>query len=53
VAPNTLTSYGPAMAEPVGRIHWAGSERAAEWTGYFEGAVQDGYAAAHAALGSA
>ena len=53
LAPNTLTNYGPAMAEPVGRIHWAGSETAANWTGYFEGAVQAGYAAAHAVLESA
>jgi monoamine oxidase len=53
LAPNTLTTYGPAMTAPVGRIHWAGSEMSAEWTGYFEGAVQAGYAAAHAVLGSA
>jgi monoamine oxidase len=53
LAPSTLTSYGSAMSEPVGRIHWAGSEMAAKWTGYFEGAVQAGYAAAHAVLGSA
>jgi monoamine oxidase len=50
LAPNTLTTYGPAMAQPVGRIHWAGSEMAPKWTGYFEGAVQAGYAAARAVL---
>jgi monoamine oxidase len=53
LAPNTLTTYGPAMAEPVGRIHWAGSELSPKWTGYFEGAVQAGHAAAHAVLGGA
>jgi monoamine oxidase len=53
LAPNTLTTYGPAMAESVGRIHWAGTEMSPKWTGYFEGAVQAGYAAAHAVLGSA
>jgi len=53
LAPNTLTTYGSAMAEPCGRIHWAGSELSPKWTGYFEGAVQAGYAAAHAVLGSA
>jgi monoamine oxidase len=53
LAPNTLTTYGPAMAEPVGRIHWAGSEMSPKWTGYFEGAVLAGYAAAHAVLASA
>jgi monoamine oxidase len=53
LAPNTLTTYGPAMAESVGRIHWAGTEVSSKWTGYFEGAIQAGYAAAHAVLGSA
>ena len=52
LAPGTLTNYGPAMSEPVGRIHWAGSEMSAKWTGYFEGAVLAGYDAAHAVLGS-
>jgi monoamine oxidase len=53
LAPNTLITYGPAMAESVGRIHWAGTEMSPKWTGYFEGAIQAGYAAAHAVLGSA
>ena len=53
LAPNTLMTYGPAMTESVGRIHWAGTEMSPKWTGYFEGAVQAGYAAAHAVLGSA
>lgn len=50
--PGTLTTYGPAMSQPVGRIHWAGTEMAHRWTGYFEGAVQAGYAAAQAVLKS-
>ena len=51
LAPNTLTTYGPAIAEPVGRIHWAGTEASlSKWTGYFEGAVQAGNAAAQAVL---
>jgi monoamine oxidase len=52
LAPGTLTGYGSAMSEPVGRIHWAGSEMSSKWTGYFEGAVQAGYTAAHAVLGN-
>ena len=44
LAPNTLTTYGPGMAAPVGRTHWAGTEMSPRWTGYFEGAVQAGYA---------
>ena len=41
-APSTWTTYGPALTEPVGRIHWAGTETAREWTGYMEGAVRSG-----------
>jgi len=52
LAPNTLTVYGPAMAQPVGRIYWAGSEISPKWTGYFEGAVHAGYVAARAVLAS-
>jgi len=50
LGPNTLTTFGPGMADPVGRIHWAGSEMATRWTGYFEGAVRAGNAAADAVL---
>ena len=45
-APGTWTSYGPALREPVGRIHWAGAEYAVAWSGYMEGAVRSGRAAA-------
>jgi monoamine oxidase len=44
--PGTWTSYGPALREPVGRIHWAGAEYAVEWSGYMEGAVRSGRATA-------
>lgn len=50
LGPGTLTTYGPAMAESVGPIHWAGTEMSDRWTGYFEGAVQAGHAAARAVL---
>lgn len=36
------TRYGPALAEPVGRIHWAGAETAAVSNGYIDGAVRSG-----------
>ena len=39
-SPGTLTSYGPALREPVGPIHWAGTETAVRWCGYMEGALQ-------------
>jgi monoamine oxidase len=40
------TSYGHAWREPVGHIHWAGTECSPEWNGYMEGAVRSGEAVA-------
>jgi monoamine oxidase len=37
-----MTSYGRALREPVGRIHWAGTETATVWNGYMDGAVRSG-----------
>jgi monoamine oxidase len=45
-APGTISEYGPHMAKPVGRIHWAGTETATYWHGYMDGAVRSGYRAA-------
>ncbi|MCE5288381.1 MAG: FAD-dependent oxidoreductase, partial [Nocardiaceae bacterium] len=39
-APGVMTSYTDAITAPVGRIHWAGTESAAEFEGYLEGAVR-------------
>jgi monoamine oxidase len=36
------TRYGSALAEPVGDIHWAGTETAESWNGYMDGAVRSG-----------
>lgn len=44
--PGALTRYGPALREPVGAIHWAGTESARVWAGYMEGAVESGRRAA-------
>jgi monoamine oxidase len=46
MAPGTLTGLGPALRQPVGPIHWAGSETATRWTGYMDGAVSSGERAA-------
>lgn len=46
--PGTWTAFGPALREPVGRVHWAGAEYAVEWSGYMEGAVRSGRATADA-----
>ncbi|MFI6392768.1 flavin monoamine oxidase family protein [Nonomuraea sp. NPDC050540] len=48
--PHTWTRYGPAVREPVDRIHWAGSETATRWYGYIDGAIRSGEAAAEAVL---
>lgn len=40
--PGTWTSYGPMLRQPVGRLHWAGSECSPVWNGYMEGAVRSG-----------
>jgi len=40
--PGVLLDYGTALREPVGRIHWAGTETATRWSGYIDGAVQSG-----------
>jgi monoamine oxidase len=50
--PGALTTFGPALREPVGRIHWAGTETATEWAGYMEGAVESGERAARETLAS-
>ncbi len=41
-APGVLTRYGPALREPVGGIHWAGTETATYWMGFMDGAVRSG-----------
>ena len=40
--PGGWTACGPALREPVGRVHWAGTETATVWSGYMEGALQAG-----------
>ena len=38
--PGVITAFGPALREPVGRIHWAGTETADVNIGYIDGAIQ-------------
>jgi monoamine oxidase len=47
------TSSKWALGEPVGPIHWAGTETASQWTGYLDGAVRSGERAAAEVLSSA
>jgi len=44
------TNYGPALHAPIGPLHWAGAEYAQVWSGYMDGAVRSGDAAAAAVL---
>jgi monoamine oxidase len=46
LAPGVLTEFGGALREPVGRIHWAGTETSEVWCGYMDGAVRSGLRAA-------
>lgn len=48
--PGMWTTLGPVLREPCGFVHWAGTETATEWLGYFEGAVQAGRRAAEEVL---
>ncbi len=43
---NVLTRAGTALRQPIGPIHWAGTETAVYWQGYMDGAVTSGYRAA-------
>ena len=40
--PGALTAFGSALREPVGRIHWAGTETADDHIGYIDGAISSG-----------
>ncbi len=48
--PGGWSECGPALREPVGLVHWAGTETATVWSGYMEGALQAGDRAAAEAL---
>ena len=37
-----MTTLGSVLRDPAGRIHWAGTETATEWTGFMEGAIEAG-----------
>ncbi|MDG4663762.1 flavin monoamine oxidase family protein [Mycobacterium sp. 236(2023)] len=44
--PGVLTEFGPALRDPCGRIHWAGTESSALMYGFIDGAVRSGERAA-------
>jgi monoamine oxidase len=49
MGPGTLTGLGPVLREPLGPVHWAGTDTATEWNGYMDGAIQAGERAAREA----
>jgi monoamine oxidase len=49
--PGTLSQFGSVLRAPVGRLHWAGTETAREFTGFMEGALESGDRAAQEVLG--
>ncbi len=53
LAPGVWSSFGDLLREPWGRIHWAGTETAAVWNGYMDGAVRSGERAANEILAAA
>ncbi|MEP9363560.1 FAD-dependent oxidoreductase [Nocardioides sp. CN2-186] len=45
-APGSMVQFGPAIRQPFGRVHWAGTETSTYWSGYMDGAVRAGQRAA-------
>jgi monoamine oxidase len=50
-APGVMLGFGDQIRQPVGRIHWAGTETSTYWNGYMDGAVRSGERAAAEILG--
>lgn len=44
--PGTYSRYGKWLREPLGPLHWAGTETSPRWTGYVDGAIRSGERAA-------
>lgn len=40
--PNAWTQYGPTLRQPIGALHFAGTETSDIWNGYIDGAVRSG-----------
>jgi monoamine oxidase len=49
-APGVMTQLGHLVREPVGRVHWAGTETSAVMNGFIDGAVRSGERAAEEVL---
>ena len=51
--PGGWTGYGHLLRAPEGRVHWAGTETATEWSGFMEGALQSAERVVAEVLGTA
>lgn len=51
-SPGSTDGYFPMPSEPIGAIHWAGTETAHEHAGYIEGAIESGERAAREVIES-
>lgn len=50
LGPGVLVDFGRRLTEPVGAVHWAGTETAGYWNGYMDGAIASGKRAASEVL---
>ncbi|WP_435220528.1 flavin monoamine oxidase family protein [Streptomyces sp. Tue6028] len=50
--PGTKDGYFPMPSQPVGNIHWCGTETASEHAGYIEGAIESGERVAREVISS-
>ncbi|XP_064470807.1 amine oxidase [flavin-containing] B-like [Ornithodoros turicata] len=50
--PGFLTSFRSVLRDPIGRMYFAGTETATQWSGYINGAIQAGERAAKEVLHS-
>jgi monoamine oxidase len=50
LGPGTLVDFGRYLTQPVGAVHWAGTETAGYWNGYMDGAIASGKRAASEVL---
>jgi monoamine oxidase len=50
LGPGVWTQLGEELCRPFGLIEWAGTETAAVWNGYMDGAISSGYLAADRVL---
>ena len=48
--PGLLTTHGSVLREPIGTLHFAGTETATVWSGYIDGALSSGERAASEVL---